>query len=99
MFDFCEDDVFAVYNHLKDKYPLIMTTTGELTVDCPILVGNAHGQIIELYEDDGLFVLDIMDETKTKGTHFHPIDVEMAVKDIVRFMEGKSDYELHPFKL
>ncbi len=94
-------DVIAVYEQLKDKYDLILTTTSELdedfTIDCPIIVGKAHGQIIELY-DDGLFVMDVMDAEKTMGTHWHPLDVENAVNNIAEFMEGKSDYELYPFR-
>ena len=101
MFDLTVDDVLAVHALLKDKYPLIMTTTGALnegfTVDCPILVGKAHGQIIELYEDYGIFVLDVMDEAKTKGTHWHPYDAESAARYIAEFMDGKSDYELATF--
>ena len=96
-----EDDLLAVYAQLKDRYPLILTNTAALdegfTIDCPIIVGKAHGQIIELYECDGLFVLDVMDEAQTKGTHWHPNDVESAVKHIIQFMEGKSDYKLQPF--
>ena len=53
---------------------------------------------IALKECDGDFVLDIMDETQTKGTHWHPNDVVVAVKDIAGFMEGKTDYDLQPFK-
>ena len=79
-----------------------MTTTGALdegfTVDCPILVGKAHGQIIELYEDGGDFILDVMDEAQTKGTHWHPNDVDSAIDYVVEFMEGKSDYEMYRFK-
>ena len=102
MFDITADDVFAVYEQLKDRYPLIMTTTGALdegfTVDCPILVGKAHGQIIELYEDGGDFILDVMDEAQTKGTHWHLNDVDSAIDYVVEFMEGKSDYEMYRFK-
>ena len=101
MFSQTDDDVFAVYNRLKDKYPLVMTTAFALDEgyeeDCPVLVGKAHGQIIELYNDYGMFVLDIMDEAQTKGTHGHPINVEYAIRDITEFMEGKDDYELFPF--
>ena len=96
------DDVIKVYNQLKDRYELVLTTTSALdegfTVDCPIIVGKAHGQVIELYEDGGDFVLDVMDINKTKGTHWHPNDVEGAVNDIVEFMEGKSDYKMSPFR-
>ena len=101
MFDITVDDVMAVYEQLKDRYDLVFTTTSALdegfTVDCPIIVGKAHGQIIELYEDGGDFVMDVMDAAKTKGSHWHPNDVESAIDDIVKFMEGKSDYEMYPF--
>ena len=96
------DDVIKVYNQLKDRYELVLTTTSALdegfTVDCPIIVGKAHGQVVELYEDGGDFVLDVMDIKQTKGTHWHPNDVEGAVNDIVEFMEGKSDYKMSPFR-
>ena len=101
MFNITVDDVTAVYEQLKDRYDLVLTTTSALdegfTVDCPIIVGKAHGQIIELYEDGGDFVLDVMDEEQTKGTHWHPNDVKGAVDCIEEFMEGKSDYEMYPF--
>ncbi|MBR6801559.1 MAG: hypothetical protein IKM61_07405 [Eubacteriaceae bacterium] len=91
-------DLLAVYDQLKDKYDLIFTNTASLnegfSEDIPVIVGKAHGQIIELYTDAQMFVLDIMDEEQTKGTHWHPYDVERAVKDISEFMDGRSDYEL-----
>ena len=101
MLDRTPDDVFAVYDQLKDRYELEMTTTTALdagfTIDCPILVGRAHGQILWLYDDGGIFVLDVMDEAQRAGTHWHPYDVEDAAEDIAAFMEGKSDYKLHRF--
>ena len=102
MFDISVDDVVEVYEQLKDRYDLVLTTTSALdegfTVDCPIVVGKAYGQIIELYEDGGDFVMDVMDAEQTMGTHWHPNDVEGAVDDIVEFMEGKSDYKMYPFR-
>lgn len=102
MFDITANDLFAVYEQLKNSYALTLTTTAALdegfTVDCPIIVGKAHGQIIELYECGGDFVLDVMDAEQTKGTHWHPNDVESAVSDIMEFMEGKRRYKLFPFK-
>ena len=96
------NDVISVYKELENRYDLLLTSSSLLdegfTVDCPVLVGKAHRQIIELYECGGDFVLDVMDEAKTMGTHWHPIDVEDAIKDIVEFMEGKSDYPMHLFK-
>ncbi|MBR5467868.1 MAG: hypothetical protein IKU80_01420 [Firmicutes bacterium] len=95
-------DVIAVYEQLKDKYELILTTTSALDegfdVNCPIIVGKANGQIIELYENDGIFIMDVMNDEQTKGTHWHPVGIKDAVCDIVEFMEGKSDYALHSFR-
>lgn len=103
MFDITVDDVIEVYKQLKDRYALVLTTTFALdegfTADCPIIIGKAHGQIIELYEDGGIFVMDVKDAERRKGTHWHPDDVEEAVDDIVEFMEGKSsDYKLQCFR-
>ena len=96
-----DEKVLEVYAQLKDKCDLILTTTAALnegfTIDCPILVAKAQGQILELYSDGDMFVLDVMDAEQTKGTHWHPYDVDAAVEDIVEFMEGNSDYELYPF--
>lgn len=93
--------MFAVFEQLKDRYPLEMTNTFALdmgfTMDCPILVGRAHGRILWPYMDGCDFVLDVMDEAETSGTHWHPMDVDSAAMDIAEFMEGRSDYELFPF--
>ena len=101
MFGITVDDVIKVFDQLKDRYDLILTTTSALdegfTIDCPIIVGKAHDQVIELYEDGGDFVLDVMDAEQTMGTHWHPNDVERAVHYIVEFMEGRSDYQMYPF--
>jgi len=97
-----DNNVIAVYEQLKDKYDLVLTTTSALdegfTIDCFVIVGKAHGQIIELYDDGAMFVMDVMDAEKTMGTHWHPFDVENAIDDIAEFMEGKSDYEMYPFR-
>ena len=102
MFGMTDQHVIAVYHQTKDQYPLLLTNTMALnegfTIDCPILVGKAHGQILELYSDGDMFILDVMDDAQTKGTHWHPNDVERAIGHIVEFMEGKSDYEMYPFK-
>jgi len=96
------NDLFSVYEQLKDRYPLTLTNTlclnDGFAFDGPILVGHAHSRIIYLYEEyDGWFVLDILNADKTEGTHTHPLDISEAVDNIVEFMEGKSDYVLTPF--
>ena len=66
MFCMTDKNVLEVYAQLKDRYDLILTTTSALdedfTIDCPILIGNAHEQIIELYSDGDMFVMDVMDK-------------------------------------
>ena len=103
MFGMTDQHVIAVYNQMKDRYPLLLTNTMALnegfTTDCPILVGRSHGKIMELYSDGGMFILDVMDEAQTKGTHYHPNGVESATEYIAEFMDGKSDYEMYPFKV
>lgn len=98
MLEITYQDVLTVYQQLKDKYDLILTTTAELddgfTIDVPIIVGKAHGQIIQLYAYEDIFVMDVLNDEKTMCTHWHPYDVDMAVKDIVEFMDGKNDYQL-----
>ena len=102
MFYMTDENVLEVFALLKDRYDLVLTTSAALdegfTIDCPIIQGKAHGQIIQLYSDGDMFVLDVMDGAQTKGTHWHPNDVEDAVEDIVKFMNGKDDYPMYPFR-
>ena len=103
LYNHTDDDLKVIYAQLKDRYALVLTNTAALdegfSVDCPILVGKAHGQIMELYLDDAMFVMDVMDGAQTQGTHWHPNDVEQAVAYIVEFMEGKDDYPMYPFQM
>ena len=103
MFYMTDKHVLEVYGLLKDRYDLALTNTAALdegfTIDCPIIAGKAHGQIIQLYSDGVEFVLDVMDGAQTQGTHWHPNDVEQAVAYIVEFMEGKDDYPMYPFQM
>lgn len=98
MYDFTDREVLVVYEQLKDRYDLVLTTTAELddgfTIDVPIVVGNAHGQIIELYACEDMFVIDVLDDGRSMCTHWHPYSIEDAVGDIAEFMDGKSDYRL-----
>lgn len=102
MFDITEQDVKAVYEQLKDRYDLTLTNAFSLDEgyeeDCPVLVGKAHGLVLELYEDGGMFVLDVMNAEQTAGTHWHPNDVAAAAAYVVEFMEGKRDYPLIPYR-
>lgn len=87
------EDVSAVYAKLKEHYELLLTNTYAVDdgfmVDAPILVGKAHGFELWLYEDGGEFILDVLDASHTRGTHWHPENVESAAADVVAFMEGR----------
>lgn len=97
-----EAELPAVYEQLKDQYGIVLTTTSAVddgfTVDCPIIVCEAHGQIMWLYAYEDVFVMDVMDAEKTKGTHWHPPTVEDAVRDMREFLNGRGDYCMETFK-
>ena len=101
MFNLTEEDLKAVYEQLKDRCSLVFTNAFSVDdgfeEDCVILVGRREGYILWLYEWGGEFVLDVLDEKMTAGTHWHPEDVEEAVADILDFFEKKPDYKLHRF--
>ena len=101
MFEITENDVIKVYQCLKDKYILSLTSTFSLddgyTIDTPIIVGEAHRQEIRLYACEGIFVLDVLNNDHTAGTHWHPQDTSAAANDIADFMSGRSDYPLQRF--
>lgn len=101
MFDITDNDVLLVYEKLKGKYDLTLTRTSLVDdgfrIDCPIIVGKAHGQIIQLYACESLFIMDVLNSDSTMGTHWHPYDIEGAANDIAEFMEGKNDYTLIKF--
>ena len=96
-----EKDLLAVYEQVKARYGVVLTTTAALddgfTVDFPIIVGQDHGQSLWLYAYEDVFIMDVMNEEKTKGTHWHPRTVEDAVRDMAEFMDGKRDYRLWKF--
>ena len=97
-----EAELLAVYEQLKDQYGIVLTTTSAVddgfTADCPIIVCEAHGQIMWLYAYEDLFIMDVMDAEKTKGTHWHPPTVEDAVRDMREFLNGRETYRMWAFK-
>lgn len=97
-----EKELLDVFERLKDRYGVVLTTTSAaddgFTVDCPIMVCRAHGQIMWLYAYEDVFVMDVMDEKKTKGTHWHPCTVEDAVRDMTEFLNGRANYRMYTFK-
>lgn len=92
MFDITTDDLMAVYDQLKDRYPLVLTNTFALDdgfeEDMPIICGEACGRKFWLYEHGGDFVFSAEIPGKDYHNHWHPEDVETAVEDVTEFMEG-----------
>lgn len=84
----------AVYAQLKDTYDLLLTNTfslengeEEYREDFEILCGASPAGAFKLY-DSGLYI--IFDVEKPDGTyvHWHPENIEEAIRDVVAFMQG-----------
>lgn len=88
-------DLTAVYERLKDKYPLILTNTFSLPngaedyqEDFLILCGESDSGAFQLY-DNGLYIVFDVDKADGTYTHWHPTDLDEAVNDVTMFMQGK----------
>ena len=87
-----------VYNQIKDKYPVVLTNTyaldngkKEFDEDYQIMYGMSTVGKFLLY-DDGLDIVFDVDKADGTYTHWHPIDTEEAIKDVILFMGGTSKY-------
>lgn len=87
-------DVKAVYEALKDRFPLTLThafalENGEEDYDGDYVMvcGTSCAGTFQLY-DNGLY--GVFDVEKTGGgyAHWHPDDVAEAVEDVIAFMQG-----------
>ena len=81
-------DIVAVYEQLKDIYPLVLTMEPCYDYEIPVLSGQSSLGKFELW-DDGLDIL--FEVTKLDGTytHWHPLDADEAMADVREFMQGK----------
>ena len=91
-------DISYIYNIVKDKYPLLLTTTFALddgyTIDVPVIRGETSGGRFDLYITEGLYVFSIEffdRDSNDTYTHLHPVDVENAVEYINKFMCNRWD--------
>ena len=87
-------DVKAIYEQLKDKYPLVLTHAYALEHgredydgDYEMLCGSSPAGDFQLY-DNRLYVIFDVDKADGGYTHWHP-DIEEAAADVERFMQGK----------
>lgn len=80
------DEIKTIYDRLKAKYPLILTTTAALdcgySVDVPVIRGIAKDCQFDLYlcENQLVFSVEVFGKTGTdRYTHRHPLDAEDAI--------------------
>ncbi len=89
-------DIALIYEKLKDRYDLLLTSTLALndgyTIDVPVIRGALSDKRFDLYKEDDLFVFSakLFDKTgNERYTHTHPSDVNDAINHIEAFMSGK----------
>jgi len=88
-------DLTAVYEQLKDEYPLILTNTFSMPngaedyqEDFMILCGESDAGAFQLY-DNGLYIIFDADKSDGTYTHWHPSCFDDAVNDVINFMKGE----------
>lgn len=87
-------DVSAVYEILKERFPLTLThafalENGEVDYDGDyiMLCGTSSAGTFQLY-DNGLYGIFDVDKADGSYTHWHPYDVAEATEDVIAFMQG-----------
>lgn len=90
-------DLNTVYNHLKEKYPVVLTNAyalengADFDEDYQLLYGESSAGKFLLY-DDGLDIIFDVDKADGTYTHWHPLDTEEAIEDVILFMGGISKF-------
>ena len=86
-------DIHILYDQLSGKYNLLLTNTFALndgfTIDVPVLRGETpkgRFYLYKEYEDSSEFVFSVT-YSSGESTHWHPYSIEIALDDIIRFME------------
>lgn len=87
-------DVVAVYEALKDKFPLTLTSAYQLKngkedydADHIMVCGTSSAGAFFLY-DNGLYGVFDVDKAAGGYTHWHPTSVDEAIQDVIAFMQG-----------
>jgi hypothetical protein len=91
------NDIKFIYDKLKDKYDLTLTSTLALndgyTIDAPVIRGCGANGSFGLYHDGAMLVFSVEyfdKEGNDKYSHGHPYDLDDAINYIENFMQGKS---------
>lgn len=92
MSDTCKNDVKAVYEALKERYDLKLTTGLAIDAgfdwDMDVLTGKSGSDTFYLYDNGANIILDYDTEEGLSNNHWHPADEEEAAQLVTGFMEG-----------
>ena len=80
-------DPKAVYEQLKDQYPVVVTMEPCYDYEIPVLRGETSAGRFELW-DSGLDIMFDIYKSDGTYTHWHPLDVAEAIEGIHKFMRG-----------
>ena len=87
-------DVKAVYETLKDRFPLTLTNAFALEngekdydADFTMVCGTSSAGSFQLY-DNGLYCAFDVDKADGSYSHWHPENIAEAVEDVIAFMQG-----------
>ena len=84
-------DLAAVYEHLKDMYPVILIMEPSFDYEIPVLQGESSAGKFELW-DNGLDIIFDIYTPDGAYSHWHPSDIAEAIDGVRRFMDGICNY-------
>lgn len=93
MFDITTDDLKAIYEHLRNRYPISLTSSFSMgfksNIDFPILHGQSDLGRFNLFFDDVSFAFYAMRDDGEVFAHWHLQTLIEAEKTVADFMEGR----------
>ncbi|MBQ7319547.1 MAG: hypothetical protein IJW97_05185 [Clostridia bacterium] len=102
------DELTLIYEKLKNKYDLILTTTFAFndgyTKDMPVIRGTTKRGRFDLYKesedsDEFVFGVEFFDKTgDDKYSHGHPLNANHAIAYIEDFMANEPHSKKHTRK-
>lgn len=84
-------DPVAVYEQLKDIYPLTLTMVPHYDYALPVLSGQSSLGKFELW-DNGLDIVFEVKKFDRTYTHWHPSNIHEAIEDVRAFMQGECKF-------
>lgn len=86
-------DLKPIYEQLKDRYDLTLTTGLAVDAgfgwDLPVLTGRSGKDTFYLYDNGANIILDYNTERGISHQHWHPVGEEEAIRLVAEFMEGR----------